>query len=215
MTQNELQVLVDELAMRTGAPTVLEDHEQRMIVYSAQDGPIDEVRRDSILMRETSLEVMFWFRRFGIVQASAPLRIPSHPELGILGRWCVPVRFRGRLLGFLFLIDNERRLDSSDIGQVEQAVGHAGLLLCEDELAQRLIAYSTTVTPAGIGIRALTSSRVPDNHEPSPPSAPKGRSAHPIGRAVPLAGSDNHAIRRRAHSMPLALGRTARTERSA
>src|SRR5438128_1656632 len=66
MTQNELQVLVDDLAMRTGAPTVLEDHEQRMVVYSAQDGPIDEVRRDSILMRETSPEVMFWFRRFGI-----------------------------------------------------------------------------------------------------------------------------------------------------
>src|SRR5215472_1226554 len=140
MTQNELQVLVDDLAMRTGAPTVLEDHEQRMIVYSAQDGPIDEVRRDSILLRETSPEVMFWFRRFGIVHANAPLRIPSHPELGILGRLCVPVRFRGRLLGFLFLIDDERRLDSSDIGQVEQAAGHAGLLLYEDELAQRISA---------------------------------------------------------------------------
>ena len=149
MTQNELQVLVDDLAMRTGAPTVLEDHEQRMIVYSAQDGPIDEVRRDSILLRETSPEVMFWFRRFGIVHASAPLRIPSHPELGILGRLCVPVRFRGRLLGFLFLIDDERRLDSSDIGQVEQAAGHAGLLLYEDELAQRISAsvFSHLLTP--------------------------------------------------------------------
>lgn len=140
MTQNELQVLVDDLAMRTGAPTVLEDHEQRMIVYSAQGGPIDEVRRDSILMRETSPEVMFWFRRFGIVHASEPLRIPSHPELGILGRLCVPVRFRGRLLGFLFLLDDERRLDGSAIGQIEQAAGHAAMLLYEDELAQRISA---------------------------------------------------------------------------
>jgi GAF domain-containing protein len=149
MTQNELQALVDDLAMRTGAPTVLEDHEQRMVVYSAQGGPIDEVRRDSILMRETSPEVMLWFRRFGIVHASAPLRIPSHPELGILGRLCVPVRFRGRLLGFLFLLDDERRLDSSDIRQIEQAAGHAALLLYEDELAQRISAsvFSHLLTP--------------------------------------------------------------------
>jgi hypothetical protein len=68
------------------APAVLEDHEQRLVVYSAQDGPIDEVRRDSILMRETRPEVKRWFGQFGIAQASSPLRIPSHPELGILGR---------------------------------------------------------------------------------------------------------------------------------
>jgi hypothetical protein len=140
MTLNELQALVDDLAKRTRAPAVLEDHEQRMIVYSAQDGPIDEVRRDSILLRETRPEVKFWFRQFGIVHASAPLRIPSHPELGILGRLCAPVRFRGRLLGFLFLIDDDRRLDGSDIRQVEQAACHAGLLLFEDELAQRISA---------------------------------------------------------------------------
>jgi hypothetical protein len=140
MSLNELQILVDDLAKRTRAPAVLEDHEQRMIVYSAQDGLIDQVRRDSILMRETRPEVKFWFRQFGIVHASMPLRIPSHPELGILGRLCAPVRFHGRLLGFLFLIDDERRLASADIRQVEQAAGHAGVLLYEDELAQRISA---------------------------------------------------------------------------
>jgi GAF domain-containing protein len=137
---NELQALVEDLARRIGAPAVLEDHEQRMVVYSAQDGPIDDVRRDSILMRDTRPEVKRWFRQFGIVQASSPLRIPSHPELGILGRLCVPVRFRGRLLGFLFLIDDGRRLDGPDIELVERVSHHAGLLLYEDELDRRLSA---------------------------------------------------------------------------
>jgi hypothetical protein len=137
---NELQSLVDDLAQRTRAPTVLEDPEQRMVVYSCQDGPIDKVRRDSILMRETPPEVMRWFRQFGIVDANAPLRIPSHPELGILGRLCVPVRFRGRLMGFLFLMDDEQRLAGPDSALVEQAGMHAGLLLYEEELAQRLSA---------------------------------------------------------------------------
>ncbi len=149
MALNELQALVEELAGRIGAPVVLEDHEQRMVVYSAQDGPIDEVRRDSILMRETRPEVKHWFRQFGIVQASSPLRIPSHPELGILGRLCVPVRFRGRLLGFLFLIDDVRRLNGPDIELVERFSRHAGLLLYEEELDRRLSAsvLSHLLTP--------------------------------------------------------------------
>jgi GAF domain-containing protein len=146
---NELQALVEDLARCIGAPAVLEDHEQRMVAYSAQDGPIDEVRRDSILMRETRPEVKHWFRQFGIVHASSPVRIPSHPELGILGRLCVPVRFRGRLLGFLFLIDDVRRLDGPDIELVERVSRHAGLLLYEDELDRRLSAsvFSQLLTP--------------------------------------------------------------------
>jgi hypothetical protein len=137
---NELQAIVDDVAHHLDASTVLEDHEQRMVVYSSQSGPIDEVRRDSILQRETSRQVKEWFRQFGIVQATSPLRIPSHPELGILGRLCCPVRFRGRLMGFLFLIDDEQRLAEGDIAAAEQAGLHAGVLLYEEELSERLSA---------------------------------------------------------------------------
>jgi hypothetical protein len=137
---NELQAIVDDLAHRLRAPTVLEDHDQRVVVYSSQSGPIDEVRRDSILQRETSQQVKDWFRQFGIARATSPLRIPSHPELGILGRLCCPVRFRGRLMGFLFMIDDEQRLGDGDIAVAEQADAHAGVLLYEEELSERLSA---------------------------------------------------------------------------
>jgi hypothetical protein len=141
MALSELQTLVDDLAQRLNAPTVLEDHEQRMIVYSSHNGgPIDDVRRDSILRREASREVRDWFQQFGIFRANSPLRIPSHPELGILGRLCAPVRFRGRLMGYLFLIDDDQRLAPPEVGVVEQAEAHAGALLYEEELAQRLSA---------------------------------------------------------------------------
>lgn len=134
---NELQALVDDLALRLDAPTVLEDPQQRMIAYSSQCGPIDDIRRDSILRRETSRQVKDWFGQFGIGPATAPLRIPSHPELGILGRLCAPVRFRGQLMGFLFLIDDRQRLDDSAVAVVGQAAQHAGVLLYE-EAATRL-----------------------------------------------------------------------------
>jgi hypothetical protein len=141
---SDLQALVDDLAQRLDAPTVLEDHEQRMVVYSSHSAPIDDVRRDSILRRDTSREVKEWFRQFGIARTPAPVRIPSHPRLGILGRLCAPVRFRGRLMGFLFLIDDDERLGEAEVAAVVQAQRHAGLLLYEEELAERLSASVLT-----------------------------------------------------------------------
>jgi len=140
MALNELQAIVDDLAQRLDVPIVLEDHEHRMVVYSSQSEAIDDIRRDTILRREARTEVKDWFRQFGILQATAPLRIPSHCELGILGRLCAPIWFRTWLLGFLFMIDNEAKLDDGAIALVQQAASHAGLLLYEEELARRLSA---------------------------------------------------------------------------
>src|ERR1700761_1073524 len=135
---SELQNIVDELASRLDAPTVLEDHEERMVVYSAHSQPIDEVRRESILRRATRREVMSWFRDQGIVAATEPLRIPGQPDQGILGRLCVPVRYQGRLMGWLFLIDDRARLSAADVAAAGRAAEHAALLLYEEELGTRL-----------------------------------------------------------------------------
>ena len=135
---SELQNIVDELASRLDAPTVLEDHEERMVVYSSHSQPIDEVRRESILRRVTRREVMSWFRDQGIVTAAEPLRIPGQPDQGILGRLCVPVRYQGRLMGWLFLIDDQGRLSGADVAAARRAAEHAALLLYEEELGTRL-----------------------------------------------------------------------------
>lgn len=147
---SELQDIVDDLARRLGAPTVLEDHEERMVVYSSHSQPIDEVRRESILRRATRHEVMTWFRGQGILEASEPLRIPRQPDQGILGRLCVPVRYRGTLMGWLFLIDDDERLCAAEVAMARQAAGHAALLLYEEQLAARLAsgALSHLLSPA-------------------------------------------------------------------
>jgi len=147
---SELQDIVDDLAQRLDAPTVLEDHEERMVVYSSHSQPIDEVRRDSILRRATRHEVMTWFREQGILEAREPLRIPRQPGEGILGRLCVPVRHRGFLMGWLFLIDDDQRLTDTEVAVAHRAAGHAALLLYEEQLAARLAsgALSHLLSPA-------------------------------------------------------------------
>jgi sugar diacid utilization regulator len=139
MAHADLQNLVDDLATRLDAPTVLEDQEQRLIVYSTHSEPIDDVRRDSILRRETLPTTKAWFRQYGIVQATAPLRIPRDSDAGVLGRLCVPVRYVNRLLGFLWLIDDDRRLGPREESLTEVVAGHVASILYEDELNHRLV----------------------------------------------------------------------------
>jgi hypothetical protein len=98
-----LQPAVDHLAHRIGRPVLLEDHAQRVLAYSEQNGPVDDVRRDSILRRHTTDTVRQQFRAAGIFESRGPLRIPGTGP--VLPRVCVPVRHRDRLLGFLWLID--------------------------------------------------------------------------------------------------------------
>lgn len=138
MPSTELQALIDDLAEQLAAPTVLEDDEQRLIVHSAQSAPIDEVRRESILLRYTPPAVRDWFRQFGIVTAKQPLRIPRDPGRGILGRLCVPIDHQGIRIGYLWLIDDEEQLDATAVAAAARAARHAGLLIAEEILAERL-----------------------------------------------------------------------------
>jgi PucR-like helix-turn-helix protein/diguanylate cyclase with GGDEF domain len=139
MTSADLQVLVDDVAQRLDTPAVLEDEEQRMIVYSSHTThmPMDEVRRDSILRRETQPQFRDWFRDFGITVSTKPLRIPKSAGLGILGRLCVPIRWHGMLTGFLWLIDDSNSMSSEQVRIAEQAAEQASLLMFEDALAEK------------------------------------------------------------------------------
>jgi DNA-binding PucR family transcriptional regulator len=141
---SDLQLLVDQLSSRIGAAVVLEDHEQRAIAHSSQAGPIDWVRRESVLHRSTSPELVSWFRSFGIATSRDIVRIPANPALEILPRVCAPVRYRGRLLGFLWLIDAEVAFSAADFLVIEKAAEHAALLLYEERLAGRLVGQAFT-----------------------------------------------------------------------
>lgn len=135
---SELQDIVDHLATELASAVVLEDAEQRVIVYSSQHGTTDEVRRDSILHRSTAAAVVEWFQQFGISQATDVLWIPAHQQLGILGRVCCPVRYRGQLLGFLWLIDDDGVLYETRREAILGYHSQLALLLYEHQLTQRL-----------------------------------------------------------------------------
>ncbi|RJK95425.1 PucR family transcriptional regulator [Vallicoccus soli] len=104
--EQDLQDVVDEVSALLGAPATLEDRAFHLVAFGSQPEHIDAVRQASILRRGSSEQVRRWFEGFGIATAAAPLRVPAHPELGVLARLCLPARWRGVTYGYLWLLDD-------------------------------------------------------------------------------------------------------------
>ncbi|MER7892073.1 helix-turn-helix domain-containing protein [Micromonospora sp. NPDC094482] len=113
--QGELQRLVDALAAHAGRPALIEDRRQRVVVYSEHTGLMDDVRKASILRRQTTPEVMAWFRDTGIMDARTTVRTPASRELDLLPRVCVPIRHQDLLLGFVWFIDPDGTMADADL----------------------------------------------------------------------------------------------------
>jgi sugar diacid utilization regulator len=122
---NELQGLVDALAAELGQPVDVDDRHHRAIAYSSHRDPVDPVRLASILQREAPREVTDWLESLGIRDAAEPVHVPANPRFGMAARVCLPIRFDGTLLGYLWLIEEPEPLT---VAQLEAAVRCAGEL---------------------------------------------------------------------------------------
>ncbi|MFJ9073793.1 PucR family transcriptional regulator [Streptomyces sp. NPDC102278] len=142
--KGDYQDLVDEISALLGAPATLENRDFRLIAFGAHDGDddaaMDPVRTRSILTRQSTAAVRSWFEGFGIARATGPVRIPAAPDAGVVrGRLCLPVRYRGIVQGYVWLLDPE---SGPDAGPGPQALTAAmevadrmGVLLAEEAKA--------------------------------------------------------------------------------
>ncbi len=135
-----LQDIVDLLAARTGRAIDVEDRRFRLLAHSAHEGPVDAVRRDTILRRAASPPVVERLERLGVTAAREPLRLPAAPELGMGARLCFPVRERDQLLGFVWVLDDPAVPDAelTRLGDELRPVGAALAALrdAEDDRAR-------------------------------------------------------------------------------
>jgi PucR C-terminal helix-turn-helix domain/GGDEF-like domain len=137
--RDELQQLVDRIADRVGRPALVEDRRQRVVCYSAQAEPLDEVRRSSILRRSTTPEVIAFFAGFDITRSHAPVRTPAAPALGLLPRVCVPVWHSDLLLGFVWFVDSPP-LPAAGLAQAVSSSGELAMALYRVNLLGELAA---------------------------------------------------------------------------
>ncbi|MFI9576811.1 PucR family transcriptional regulator [Microbispora rosea] len=149
----DLQRVVDDLALRLERPLLLEDGRQRVVAYSEQDGPMDDVRRHSILRRHTTPDVRAFLRATGIHEATRPLRTPGAPELGLLPRVCVPVRHDGLPLGFLWFIDAAPAMTEPEIAVAAEVAPTLAMTLFHESMASELASRRELEAVTGLLLR--------------------------------------------------------------
>ncbi|MFG2619285.1 PucR family transcriptional regulator [Streptomyces sp. NPDC048507] len=138
--KGDYQDLVDEISALLGAPATLENRDFRLIAFGAHDSDddlaMDPVRTRSILTRQSTAAVRSWFEAYGITRATAPVRIPADPEAGVFrGRICLPVRHRGIVQGYVWLLDRDPGPGPQALDAAMEVAQRIGVLLAEEARA--------------------------------------------------------------------------------
>ncbi|WP_093873948.1 CdaR family transcriptional regulator [Streptomyces sp. TLI_105] len=138
--KGDYQELVDEISALLGAPATLENRDFGLIAFGAHDSDddtaMDPVRTRSILTRKSTPAVRAWFEGFGITRATGPVRIPAAPDAGVFrDRLCLPVRHRGVVLGYVWLLDAEPGPTPEQLTAAMEVATRIGDLLADEERA--------------------------------------------------------------------------------
>ncbi|MFE6667141.1 PucR family transcriptional regulator [Streptomyces sp. NPDC057697] len=138
--KGDYQELVDEISGLLGAPATLENRDFGLVAFGAHDSDddtaMDPVRTRSILTRRSTPAVRAWFEGFGITRATGPVRIPAAPEAGVFrDRICLPVRHRGAVLGYVWLLDADPGPTDEQLRAAMEVAARIGALLAEEARA--------------------------------------------------------------------------------
>lgn len=103
MQTTRVEAAVERIAGRLGRGLSLEDLDGALLAYSTHQSPADRVRVNFLLSKKVPEDVGAWQRRHGITTAVSPVAVPPNPDLGMLGRVCVPLLVRGFRVGYLWV----------------------------------------------------------------------------------------------------------------
>lgn len=133
----ELQDVVESLARRLGRSVAIDDPRFQLVAYSSHTGQVDRVRMEWLMTRGVSAEVARWVNAQGVQGAAAAVRVRGNPALELLDRLCVPIRYRERLLGFVWLID-DGDLDDAAVAEVTTTAEQAAEIMYRQRLLDDL-----------------------------------------------------------------------------
>lgn len=135
---SQVQRCVDAIGEVLGLPVSLTDVDLNSLRFSPHtEELIDEVRRDSLLLRHTVPWVREWFAEYGVGRTTKPVRVEPHPDRDTMSRVVVPVQHNGVQLGLLCVLDPERSCATPELSSIADLLAELAALMYDEE-ADRL-----------------------------------------------------------------------------
>ena len=149
----EVQHLLDRLADDIGRSVVINDPAVVMLYSSRHFGDEDPVRVEAMLNRVAGGAAIAHVLAQDVARWKGPGRIPAKPEIGMRARLCVPLRWRGDLLGLLMVIDADEDLSTADRALIDaRARAVATLMVGERASADAAVAADDALVADLLGL---------------------------------------------------------------
>ncbi|WP_409344856.1 PucR family transcriptional regulator [Paenibacillus sp. MBLB4367] len=122
---DSLETLADAISEVLQCPITIEDAGHRLLAYSSHDRQIDPARTATIVGRRVPEHVIQSLWQGGIMhrllQSPEPVKIEPIDNVGLGRRVAVAVRKNEDVLGYIWVMENERELDAEALGHLSKA----------------------------------------------------------------------------------------------
>ncbi|WP_344649241.1 GAF domain-containing protein [Cryptosporangium japonicum] len=132
MASRAVAAVIDQLAAELARSVVVNDPAMQMLYASAHYGDEDPVRVRALLNHGAGPRARGHVLAQGVSSWTRAGVIPPNPEIGMHARVCVPVRWKGELLGLLMVMDASGTLTISELNRVNEIAADLALALQDD-----------------------------------------------------------------------------------
>ncbi|WP_206516630.1 PucR family transcriptional regulator [Microbacterium oxydans] len=136
---SELQQLVENLGRRFDRSVAIDDRNVRLLAYTSHRAEVDDARIASVMQRGVSADLIEHVHRSGALTADGMFIVPASPKLGMnIERIGFPIRYRGDLLGFLWLLSSEGEVTNEQENAAKESADSAAQILQREHLLGQL-----------------------------------------------------------------------------
>ncbi len=130
-SDTDLQSIADTLSNALGTSLTIESADYRLLAHGAHESAIDSSREQTILTRRSPKLLVDRFERehiFDVMrQTGRPIRVKEIPEIGFMQRVVCAIRAGREVIGYIWVLENNRRLNRTDMIILERAAAAAAL----------------------------------------------------------------------------------------
>ncbi|MFC0558995.1 PucR family transcriptional regulator [Halalkalibacter alkalisediminis] len=138
---DSLEDFVDTVSNVLNCPVTLEDANHQLLAYSSHDDTTDATRISTIIGRRVPEKVVNRFWKDGVIpalnQSNEPLDIHSITEMGLRNRVAVSIRKNNEVLGYIWVIEVNRKLTHEEKQLLKLAASKAKNLLLQLNLQKK------------------------------------------------------------------------------
>ena len=117
-TFGSLENLADKISDVLSCPVTIEDHNHRLLAYSTHEDGTDPARIATIIGRRVPEKVVNSLWKDGVIpklqESDDPVRVTSIQKVGLGDRVAVSIRKNSEVLGYIWVLEVEKKLSSDE-----------------------------------------------------------------------------------------------------